>query len=62
MLECAPLALQFIKRVTKQGRDLPVDYAWKFSEMFSDAIARTEDFAEGPRAFAEKRRPNWKVR
>ncbi len=62
VLECAPLAVQYIKQVVKVGRNLPIEYAWKYSEMFSAAIARTEDAQEGRRAFVEKRKPNWNVR
>jgi len=62
ILECAPLAVQYIKRVIKDGRNLPVEYAWKFSEMCSDAISKTEDALEGPRAFAQKRKRDWKLR
>jgi enoyl-CoA hydratase/carnithine racemase len=59
---CAPLAVQYIKRIVKQGRDLPVDVQWRFSEMFSASIEETEDYLEGPKAFVEKRAPNWRMR
>jgi len=62
LLECAPLAVQYIKRIVKDGRSMPVDQAWKFSEMFSASLGETEDAKEGPLAFAEKRKPNWKMR
>ncbi len=62
ILECAPLAVQYIKQVVKVGRSLPVDQAWKYAEMFQAAIFKTEDIMEGPRAFAEKRKPNWTMR
>jgi len=62
ILECAPLAVQYIKRIVKEGRDLPLDAQWRFSEMFSAAIFETEDVKEGPLAFAEKRKPNWQMR
>jgi len=60
--ECAPLAVQYIKRIVKQGRDLPIDAHWRFSEMFSASIEETEDYLEGPKAFVEKRKPNWRMR
>jgi enoyl-CoA hydratase/carnithine racemase len=62
ILACAPLAVQFIKRIVKEGRDLPLDQQWRFSEMFSATLESTEDSVEGPRAFAEKRKPVWKLR
>lgn len=62
LLECAPLAVQAIKQVVKVGRNLPVEYSWQYSYPFQERIAQTEDFLEGPKAFAEKRQPNWRMR
>jgi enoyl-CoA hydratase/carnithine racemase len=61
ILQCAPLAVQAIKQVVKVGRNLPVEYSWKYSYPFQEQIARTQDFLEGPKAFAEKRDPDWKM-
>jgi enoyl-CoA hydratase/carnithine racemase len=60
--ENSPLAVEFVKRVVKEGRDMSVDHQWKFSEMFSYVLAQAEDAAEGPRAFVEKRKPTWSGR
>jgi enoyl-CoA hydratase/carnithine racemase len=60
--ENSPLAVQFLKRIVKDGRDMSVDHHWKFAEMFAYALGRTEDALEGPKAFAEKRKPQWKMR
>ena len=60
--ENSPLAVQFLKRIVKDGRDMTVDHHWKFAEMFAYTLGRTEDALEGPKAFAEKRKPNWKMR
>jgi enoyl-CoA hydratase/carnithine racemase len=62
ILLCAPLAVREIKRVVRDGRDLPVQDALKLRELLSSAIAQTEDALEGPRAFAEKREPKWQGR
>jgi enoyl-CoA hydratase/carnithine racemase len=62
ILENSPLAVQFLKRIVRDGRDMPVDHHWKFAEMFAFALSRTEDALEGPKAFAEKRKPEWKMR
>jgi enoyl-CoA hydratase/carnithine racemase len=62
LLECAPLAVQFIKRIVRDGHSMTVDEAWRFSEMYSQILSETEDALEGPRAFTEKRKPSWKMR
>jgi enoyl-CoA hydratase/carnithine racemase len=62
VLECAPLAVQAIKQVVKVGRNLPVEYSWRYSYPFQERISQTEDFLEGPRAFAQKRPPQWRMR
>ena len=59
---CAPLAVQAIKQIVYQGRNLPVEYSQKLAAPISQRITATEDSVEGPRAFSEKRRPQWKMR
>ena len=58
---CAPLAVQAIKQIVYQGRNLPVEYSQKLAAPINDRIRATEDAIEGPRAFAEKRPPVWKM-
>jgi len=41
---------------------LPVEYAQKLAGPISERITLTEDSIEGPKAFSEKRRPQWKMR
>jgi len=62
ILQCAPLAVQAIKRIVKVGRGLPVQVSEQIAEPIQAAINQTEDRLEGPRAFAEKRSPVWKMR
>ena len=62
ILMCAPLAVQAIKKVVMTGKNLPVDYSFKFAEAYQASVAATEDRIEGPKAFSEKRRPVWKGR
>lgn len=62
IVKCAPLAVQAIKRIVKNGRNMPPEYSLKYEEPIRKFINGTEDRLEGPRAFVEKRAPNWKMR
>ena len=57
-----PLALQAVKEVVLRGLDLPLADAIRFEAGFRAMVGGTEDAAEGPRAFSEKRKPNYKGR
>ncbi len=59
ILECAPLSVRASKQLASQGYDWPLDVA--LSRNYTEYLraANSQDFIEGPRAFAEKRKPNW---
>ena len=58
--ENAPLAIQAIKRSVRQGMNLSMDEALNLELKIAAEVFMTEDAKEGPRAFAEKRKPVWK--
>jgi enoyl-CoA hydratase/carnithine racemase len=60
MLECSPLLLQLTKESAQAGFGLPVDEA--IARDWDERIPRmlaSQDYVEGPKAFAEKRAPVW---
>lgn len=59
VLACSPIAVQFLKRIVREGREMTTDQQWRFAEMFSFVLGGTADAVEGPRAFVEKRQPSW---
>ena len=60
ILEVAPLSARASKQMAMSGLGWPLDVTMSRSFTEYQKAAASEDFLEGPRAFAEKRKPNWK--
>ena len=58
----APLSVRAVKELAYRGRNLPLEEGLREELMIDRIIRTTEDSREGPRAFAEKREPQWKGR
>ncbi len=59
ILRGAPIAVKAVKRVVRVGRNVPIEYSVKFAEPIRDMVYQSKDRREGPKAFAEKREPQW---
>ncbi len=57
--ENAPLAVEGTKAMAHQWRELQVDESYRLGDWVGRVVLNSEDAKEGPRAFAEKREPNW---
>jgi enoyl-CoA hydratase len=55
----APLAVQISRELVLRGARADDDEAWAMTDLAMVDVMRGEDFVEGPRAFIEKRPPEW---
>jgi len=62
ILECAPLSVQASKQAAILGLDKPVGEAMTARYALVEKLWQSEDLREGPIAFAQKRKPQWKGR
>lgn len=58
----APLAVQASRKIATQAFTGDDETLWKLSGQAFGELMGTEDFQEGPRAFIEKRPPEWQAR
>ena len=57
-----PLAVRAIKELAVRSQYLPLDHGLRLEEAIQQVLMTTEDAREGPRAFSEKRPPDFKGR
>lgn len=60
--ERGPLAVRAAKEATMRGLTLPLADGLRLEAFLSGTLRGTEDAVEGPKAFAEKRKPDFRAR
>jgi enoyl-CoA hydratase/carnithine racemase len=62
IIDNAPLSTRYFKELAYRGLDMSEPALAALTRHMYDQLLRTEDSKEGPRAFAEKRQPQWQGR
>jgi E-phenylitaconyl-CoA hydratase len=60
--ENAPLAVRAAKAAVWRGLGLPLEEGLRLEQLLAEPVRQSEDAREGPRAFLEKRKPDFKGR
>lgn len=56
------LGVRAVKQLARLGMETPMDYGYRLGGALIDSVWSSEDAAEGIQAFAQKRKPVWKMR
>ena len=56
----APLAMQAAKELAIRAKEMPLNSGLRFEQLVNRLLMTSEDAKEGPAAFKEKRKPNFK--
>jgi crotonobetainyl-CoA hydratase len=59
ILECSPVCVRLTKEAVLDGLTYPIDEAIQRDRSRMQRLFASQDFVEGPKAFAEKRKPQW---
>ncbi|MFF2133159.1 enoyl-CoA-hydratase DpgD [Streptomyces olivochromogenes] len=62
ILRCAPLAVRAVKEAALTSVDLPLEQAFATRYVWEERRMHSDDAAEGPRSFVDKRTPRWQGR
>jgi len=62
LCESGPLAVRAIKELAIRSQSLHLEEGIRLEQSFQEFLRTTEDAKEGPRAFAEKRKPVYKAK
>lgn len=62
LVEMAPLSLRYFKEMAYRGIDMNEAGLASMTRNIYDMLLKSEDAVEGPKAFAEKRKVEWKGR
>jgi len=60
--KAGPLAVRAAKEAMIRGSAMTLEEGLRLESALESSVMATEDFAEGTRAFGEKRKPNYKAK